>query len=263
MNNNFNVSENNNGDIVRIENDVDLRGFSLLSVKSIHGLNGKWEIDEEGRFTTTVDTREGTKTLYALQSGENQYVFSGSGELINGKARIDFEDTLLDIIDVDRPMSINLTLTQKAKGIYVSGRDDEGFDVEEVVGGSSNATFDWLIFATRKNAPEAEEELDEEEEPVVDQQPIEEENNESGDAQVPEPEVDEESLPEENNDEVIDGGGDDNEPPVQEQEEEVLDGENEDEEVVEDDPVEEPVVEEQPATEIENDSPPAEPPPTE
>lgn len=146
------VSENSDGTIGRINADLNLNGFSILAVKSIQGMNEKWSIDEEGRFTTTVDTRDGgTKTLYALQTGESQYVFSGSGTLVDGKVRIDFEDSILDIIDTEKPMSINLTLAQKAKGIYVSDRDEEGFDVEEMDGGTSDAAFDWLVFATRKD----------------------------------------------------------------------------------------------------------------
>lgn len=163
-NNELNVSENNDGSIVRMENDLDLNGFSILSVKSIKGLNEKWEIDEDGRFITRVETTDGPKTLYALQTGESQYVFSGNGTLVNGKVRINFDETILDIIDTKKQMSINLTLTQKAKGVYVSQRDDSGFDVEEIGGGESNATFDWLIFATRKNGDENEVMEDQDEE---------------------------------------------------------------------------------------------------
>ncbi len=171
VNNELNVSENSNGSIARIQNDVDLNGFSLLSVKSIQGFNGKWQIDEEGRFTTKVETTDGSKTLYALQTGESQYVFSGNGQLQNGKTRIEFDQTIQDIVDTEKPMSINLTLTQKAKGVYVSQRDATGFEVEEIGGGESNATFDWLIFATRKDGDEDEvideDEPEEQGEPVV------------------------------------------------------------------------------------------------
>lgn len=258
----FDIGEDSEGNIIRVENDLDLNGFSLLSVRSIKGLNEKWEIDEEGRFTTTVETREGAKTLYALQSGESQYVFSGQSTLVNGHVRIDFDDTILDIVDVDMPMSINLTLTQKAKGLFVESRDEEGFDVQEIGGGESNATFDWLIFATRKNAPVVDEEPDEEDEPVVDDdQPVEDENSngDGGNNQVADPEE---------NSEVVDEG-DENLPPAQEQEEGVVEEENgeevnEDEPMV-DDPAGEPIVEEQPAPVPEpiNDPPPAEVAPTE
>jgi hypothetical protein len=195
VNNELNVSENSNGSIARIQNDVDLNGFSLLSVKSIKGLNEKWEIDENGRFLTKVETTDGSKTLYALQTGESQYVFSGNGQLQNGKTRIEFDQTIQDIVDTEKPMSINLTLTQKAKGLYVSERDTTGFEVEEVGGGESNATFDWLIFATRKDGDEVidEDELEEQDEPVV-QDPEQnpgEENIEGND---------EDGLPQEQND---------------------------------------------------------------
>lgn len=148
------VSQSSDGTIHPIESDLSLNGFSLLSVRSIAGLDGKWHIDEKGQFTSTVDTSDGAKTLYALQSGESQYMFSGTAALLNGKVRVDFDKTILDIVDTSKPMSINLTLAGKAKGIYVSGRDEIGFDVEEVDGGTSNVNFDWLVFATRKNESE-------------------------------------------------------------------------------------------------------------
>jgi hypothetical protein len=199
INNELNISENNDGTIGRIQNDVDLNGFSLLSVKSIQGFNEKWQIDEEGRFTTKVETTDGAKTLYTLQTGESQYVFSGNGQLENGKVRIEFDQTIQDIVDTEKPMSINLTLTQKAKGVYVSSRDENGFEVEEIGGGESNATFDWLIFATRKDGDEV---IDEEPVDADPQQNPAEENIE-GDQR----EVDlegENGLPQEQNDNTED-----------------------------------------------------------
>lgn len=148
------VIQNSDGTIHPIESDLNLNGFSIVAVRSIVGLNNKWHIDENGHFTTTVDTSDGAKTLYALQSGESQYMFSGTATLENGKVRVDFDQTILDIIDTSKPLSINLTLAGKAKGIYVSNRDETGFDVEEVDAGTSNVNFDWLVFATRKNESE-------------------------------------------------------------------------------------------------------------
>jgi len=170
-NNDLVVEENDDGSIGRIDGDVDLNGFSLLAVRSIKGLNEKWEIDEDGRFTTKVETSEGSKTLYALQSENDQYVFSGKGTLVNGKTRIDFDETIREIVNTEKHMSINLTLRDKAKGIYVSEQDDRGFVVEEIEDGKSEANFDWMIFATRKNADDILNEEPEEEEPV--EEPVE------------------------------------------------------------------------------------------
>ena len=57
-----------------------------------------------------------------------------------------------DIIDFAQPLKINITLTSgEAKGIFVSEKNIHGFSVKELDSGVSNASFDWMVVAKRKD----------------------------------------------------------------------------------------------------------------
>lgn len=149
--NELNVGENN-GQLVFLQSDLDANAYSILNVKKIVGKEGKWEVDEEGRFITRLDTSEGKKSLYSLQSGDTEYVFSGSSHLVAGVARIDFDAVTKELIDPEKPIKVNITLTSEALGVFISGKDATGFVVKELQGGASAATFDWVVIASRKSA---------------------------------------------------------------------------------------------------------------
>lgn len=193
---NLSVGESSNGTLVSLGQDFDANGFALLNVKNIEGLSGLWQIDEKGRLVTKVDTRDGEKNLYALQSGADQFVFSGSSVLHNGVARVDFEKYILDIIDTNEPMSVNLTLTSDARGLYVKTKDENGFEVKEVDGGQSEATFDWVVIAARRS--EKTPITRENSESVLQEPAPQEENNSSTKEASSEPVVVPEDLPVEN-----------------------------------------------------------------
>jgi hypothetical protein len=72
--------------------------------------------------------------------------------LISGEVRITFEPETQEIIDPNVVLKINITLTSgEAGGIYVSEKSASGFVVKELNNGHSNATFDWMVVAKRKN----------------------------------------------------------------------------------------------------------------
>lgn len=139
-----------NGQLTFLSNDLDARGKTIFNVGRLVGKDDSWEVDNEGRFITRLATSGGKKSLYSLQSGETEYMFSGSSHLQDGVARIDFDDVTKEIIDAEKPMKINITLTSEARGVYVGTKDGTGFVVNELQGGTSNATFDYVVIATRK-----------------------------------------------------------------------------------------------------------------
>jgi len=137
-----------------LQNDLNANSYSILNIKRLVGRNGMWEVDEDGRFITRLETSDGQKSLYSIQSAETEYVFSGSAKLQGGVARVDFDVVTREIIDPEKPMKINITLTSEALGVYMSGKDGSGFVVKEVQGGKSDATFDYVVIATRKGKVE-------------------------------------------------------------------------------------------------------------
>lgn len=142
--------QNQQGQLVMTD-DLDASGYYIRNLAGIVGLDNKWKIDEDGQFVVTVATQEGDASLYALQSKQTEYVFSGEGQLQDGEATITFDRLTQELIDPDEPMKVSVTLTDSANGIYVSDKTISGFTVRELANGSSNATFDWVVIATRKS----------------------------------------------------------------------------------------------------------------
>src|SRR3989339_845002 len=149
---NLNVVSNNNGQLAYTGGDLNLQGNTLLNVASIVGKNNRWLIDEFGHFITKLNTSQGDKDMYAIQSPISEFVFSSSSQLIAGEAIISFDQSMQDIIDFAQPLKINITLTSgEAKGIFVSEKNIHGFSVKELDSGVSNASFDWMVVAKRKD----------------------------------------------------------------------------------------------------------------
>lgn len=160
-----------NGKLERLNSDLDLGGFAINNVSKIVGKDNKWQIDENGSFVTFFEYQEDNKTIsepiYALQSQQTEYVISGSGILDQGFAMVVFDAVSREIVDPDKPMKVSVTLTSDAKGVFVQNKNGAGFQVKELAGGKSHATFDWVVIAQRKSGnlkenKQAEEEQDKE-----------------------------------------------------------------------------------------------------
>ena len=131
---------------------LHLAGESIFGVRSIVGFAGKWRISAEGVLISSIETSQGSRDFYALQSEQSEIVLSGSATLESGRAVISFEHMYSEIIDQTRPMKISVTLTSEANGIFVSDKTSVGFEVQELQGGTSNATFDWVAIVYRASS---------------------------------------------------------------------------------------------------------------
>ncbi|MCF6276979.1 MAG: hypothetical protein L3J07_04005 [Candidatus Magasanikbacteria bacterium] len=139
--------------ILPISNDLNLNNFSIINVRSLIAIDNTWSVDVEGRFITKIITTEGDKNLYALQSQDTELIYSGSGTLVDGEFKVLFSAVESEIIDADKPIKVSITLTAEANGIFVSQKDVSGFTVKELQSGTSNATFDWVVIASRRIGP--------------------------------------------------------------------------------------------------------------
>ncbi|MBI5023165.1 MAG: hypothetical protein HZC05_03340 [Candidatus Magasanikbacteria bacterium] len=146
----LNVSQNSSGQLVQ-SGDLDLDGYSILNVKKVVGQNNKWMIDEDGYLIAKVTTKEGDKKLYGLQSGQDkELVLSGSAQLENGLKKIELPLIDQEVIDPTAVVKVSVTLTGEANGVFVSEKNYQGFIVKELGGGTSNASFDWMLIAKRR-----------------------------------------------------------------------------------------------------------------
>ncbi|MBM3330571.1 hypothetical protein FJY68_01810 [candidate division WOR-3 bacterium] len=122
---------------------------SYAYVAYYNGTN--YKIAGSGTVSTIMDTRRGKKTLFAPEMPEAYFEDAGEGQLVKGHCRIDLEALFSDCIKVDAThrLKVFVQLEDDCNGVYVK-KDETGFDVYELQGGSSNARFSWRVLAKWK-----------------------------------------------------------------------------------------------------------------
>ncbi len=149
----MNIETTSEGSITyNSDSNLSLNNFSITNVKSIISTNNKWTIDEYGLLITKVITAEGTeKNIYGMTSESAEITLSGSAELINGEAIINFATDTQWLIDETQEIKVIPALTSgDCNGIFVSEKSSAGFTIKELNSGTSASTFDWLVIAKRK-----------------------------------------------------------------------------------------------------------------
>jgi hypothetical protein len=114
-------------------------------VKYSGGLGGS------GTKSAVVRTSKGPTEMYAMESPELWFEDFGSARLTNGRAYITLDSQFLETvtIDTDNPMKVFVQLNDDCNGVYVK-KGVDGFEVIELQGGTSNASFDYRVLAKRK-----------------------------------------------------------------------------------------------------------------
>ena len=77
---NLNV-QSSGGSLTYNNGNLDLQKLFFVKCGQRGAPSGKWEIDAAGRFITKLNTSEGEKAMYAIQSPTSEFIFSGSGNL--------------------------------------------------------------------------------------------------------------------------------------------------------------------------------------
>ncbi len=141
-----------------LDGDLYLNGHQIINIGRLVGIADNWSVEEDGTFITTktytaeVDTLQGgTATVTATMSPQTTITLSGTSELNNGEAQIDFEDIDPNFNDIISPVAeirVLVTANGPTDPLYVSEKDNNGFSVQES-GGSSDVSFDWLVIAYR------------------------------------------------------------------------------------------------------------------
>jgi len=92
-------------------------------------------------------------TMTCPEAPEVLFQDFGIGTLSNGKAHITIDPNFSKNINVSEshPLKVFITLEGDCKGVYVTNKSAQGFDVIELNGGTSNVSFSWQIVATRAN----------------------------------------------------------------------------------------------------------------
>ena len=113
-----------------------------------------YKISGNGSVATIVKNRNGERiALVCPEAPETVFQDFGIGQLVNGQAHITIDPDLAININVseDHPLKVYITPEGDCNGVYVTNKSADGFDVIELMGGTSNVPFSWQIVATRAN----------------------------------------------------------------------------------------------------------------
>ncbi|MBP9694839.1 MAG: hypothetical protein KBD73_00285 [Candidatus Magasanikbacteria bacterium] len=147
------VSQNSSGAITfPVNQEVNFSGNALVNIARLQSENNLWEITKDGELISHVTTNDGVLDLYGAVGARSQYILSGSGTLSGGGAHISFSPLEAAGFDQNEPIQVTVTLTGAgdANSLRVVSKDATGFTVQEQSGGTSQASFDWIVIGSRK-----------------------------------------------------------------------------------------------------------------
>src|SRR5690606_20952098 len=79
-----------------MSSNLDMAGYAITTIGALSGINSIWSIDVDGNFVTrgtiatSVQTDNGDVKVYASGSKDPEITISGSGQLVDGVAVIEF-----------------------------------------------------------------------------------------------------------------------------------------------------------------------------
>ncbi len=113
-----------------------------------------YKINGPGSVATMVKDLNGEYVnMFCPESPEVLFQDYGTGKLVNGRAYIQLDPIFAKNIYIDEahPMKVFIQLEGDCKGVYVTNKSKNGFEVKELQGGTSNVTFSWTVVANRTN----------------------------------------------------------------------------------------------------------------
>jgi len=123
------------------------------------GPGGECYVDSGGDLVCTggvsaVSSVEGGKrtvALAAIESPMNWFEDAGSGRLVDGAALVALDPDYMQTANTEKEYQVFLTPYGDCKGLYVTNRMANSFEVRELGGGTSSLSFGYRIMAVRKN----------------------------------------------------------------------------------------------------------------
>ncbi|MCS7297679.1 MAG: hypothetical protein NZ611_05655 [Bacteroidia bacterium] len=114
------------------------------------------KITGPGAVSTLVSTPDGgfrNRVMFAPEAPEVLIMDFGKGRLVNGQAYISLDPIFSHniIVDDKHDLRVYIQLEEDCEGVYVTNKSAQGFEVRELRGGRSNASFSWFVVANRKD----------------------------------------------------------------------------------------------------------------
>jgi hypothetical protein len=110
------------------------------------------KINGPGAVSTIVKNTKGSLiNLYCPESPEILFQDFGNGNLVNGQAHIDLDPDFSKniLVNNNHPLRVIIQLEGDCKGVFVTNKTGNGFDVKELQNGNSNVAFTWFVSANR------------------------------------------------------------------------------------------------------------------
>jgi hypothetical protein len=105
-----------------------------------------------GTITPTVSIANGAKqvALYSMASPQNWFEDFGSGQLSGGASTVALDPAFAETIAANSEYHVFLTPEGECRGLYISHKTANSFQVHELGGGQSNVSFAYRIVALRR-----------------------------------------------------------------------------------------------------------------
>ena len=120
---------------------------------------GYCDVDSSGNINCSgaknavvpIDGGKRTVALAAIESPKNWFEDAGSDQLANGTAVVAIDPEFMQTVKTELEYQVFLTPYADCKGLYVSNRTANSFEVHELGGGKANLSFGYRIMALRKD----------------------------------------------------------------------------------------------------------------
>jgi hypothetical protein len=97
-----------------------------------------------------VDGGKRTVALSAIESPQNWFEDFGSAELSHGSAVIPLDSVFTQTVNTEQEYQVFLTPYGDCKGLYVTNRSANAFEVHELGGGTASLSFGYRVTALRR-----------------------------------------------------------------------------------------------------------------
>lgn len=112
----------------------------------------QYKILGTGTVSTTAEGLNGDRvTLHCTEAPEIYFEDYGQGKLVNGRAHIEIDPIVAKNITVNskHPLRVYIQLEGDCKGVFVTNKTANSFDVIELQNGNSNTAFQYHIVGNR------------------------------------------------------------------------------------------------------------------
>jgi hypothetical protein len=115
-------------------------------------INQNAQLHCDGGIGAMVQLDSGNRkvAMSGIESPENWFEDFGSAQLINGVAVIQFDRDFIQTVNTEKDYRVFPVPNGDCKGLYVTNKSANSFEVRELGNGSSNIRFDYRITAIRR-----------------------------------------------------------------------------------------------------------------